>query len=94
LAKGKSAQKRARQSAQRRKHNASRRSTMRTCIKKVTLAVQAKNLSASLESFRKVQAILDRFAVKGLICDNKAARHKSNLMKQIKHLEAALSTSA
>ncbi len=75
----KSAKKRAVQSEKARKHNASRRSMMRTFIKKVYAAIEAGDKAAALKAFNEMQPIVDRQAAKGLIHKNKAARHKANL---------------
>ncbi len=75
----KSAKKRAIQSEKARKHNASRRSMMRTFIKKVYAAIEAGDKAAALKAFNEMQPIVDRQAAKGLIHKNKAARHKANL---------------
>jgi len=83
LANIKSAKKRAVQSEKRRKHNASRRSMMRTYIKKVYAAVAAGDKDAAQKAFNEMQPIVDRQASKGLIHKNKAARHKANLAAQI-----------
>ncbi|MBL6734951.1 MAG: 30S ribosomal protein S20 [Shewanellaceae bacterium] len=80
----KSAKKRALQSEKRRQHNASRKSMMRTYMKKLISAIENGNKEAAVEGFAKVQIILDRFATKGLIHKNKAARHKSKFNAQIK----------
>ena len=80
----KSAKKRAIQSEKRRQHNASRRSMMRTYVKKVIAAIATGDKAAATEAFATAQPILDRMATKGLIHKNKAARHKSNLAAQIK----------
>lgn len=82
----KSAKKRAIQSEKRRQHNASRRSMMRTYLKKTIAAVTAGDKEAATKAFAEVQPILDRMATKGLIHKNKAARHKANLAAQIKAL--------
>ncbi len=91
----KSAKKRAIQSEKARKHNASRRSMMRTFIKKVYAAIEAAQLYAAIEAgdkaaaqkaFNEMQPIVDRQAAKGLIHKNKAARHKANLTAQINKL--------
>ncbi|WPM85346.1 30S ribosomal protein S20 [Apirhabdus apintestini] len=79
----KSAKKRAVQSEKRRKHNASRRSMMRTYIKKVYAAVAAGDKDAAQKAFNEMQPIVDRQASKGLIHKNKAARHKANPAAQI-----------
>ena len=79
-----SAKKRAVQSEKRRQHNASRRSMMRTYIKKVYAAVASGDKEAAQKAFNDMQPIVDRQATKGLIHKNKAARHKANLQAQIK----------
>lgn len=79
----KSAKKRAVQSEKRRKHNASRRSMMRTYIKKVYAAVAAGDKESALNAYKSMQEVVDRQAARGLIHKNKAARHKANLIKQI-----------
>ena len=79
----KSAKKRAIQSEKARKHNASRRSMMRTFIKKVYAAIDK---AAAQKAFNEMQPIVDRQAAKGLIHKNKAARHKANLTAQINKL--------
>ncbi|CDG22478.1 30S ribosomal protein S20 [Xenorhabdus poinarii G6] len=80
----KSAKKRAIQSEKRRQHNASRRSMVRTFIKKVYAAIAAGDKEAAQKAFNDMQPIVDRQACKGLIHKNKAARHKSALAAQIK----------
>ena len=80
----KSAKKRARQAEKRRQHNASRRSMLRTYLKKTINAIAAGDKTAAQEAFTQAQPILDRMATKGLIHKNKAARHKSRLSAQIK----------
>ena len=82
----KSAKKRAVQSEKARKHNASRRSMMRTFIKKVYAAIEAGDKATALKAFNEMQPIVDRQAAKGLIHKNKAARHKANLTAPINKL--------
>ncbi|MEZ8143725.1 30S ribosomal protein S20 [Enterovibrio norvegicus FF-33] len=82
----KSAKKRAIQSEKRRQHNASRRSMMRTYLKKTITAIAAGDKEAATKAFAEAQPILDRMATKGLIHKNKAARHKASLVAQIKAL--------
>jgi small subunit ribosomal protein S20 len=86
LANIKSAKKRAIQAEKNRQHNASRRSMMRTFMKKVTTAIEAGNKEEATKAFAEVQPILDRYATKGLIHKNKAARQKSRLNTLIKAL--------
>ncbi|KXF79666.1 30S ribosomal protein S20 [Enterovibrio coralii] len=82
----KSAKKRAIQSEKRRQHNASRRSMMRTYLKKTIAAIATGDKEAATKAFAEAQPILDRAATKGLIHKNKAARHKAALAAQIKAL--------
>ncbi|PVZ70437.1 30S ribosomal protein S20 [Pelagibaculum spongiae] len=78
------ARKRARQSEKRRQHNASRRSMMRTFIKKVLSAIESGDKAAAESAYQAVVPVLDRAANKGLIHKNKAARHKSRLAAHVK----------
>ena len=82
----KSAKKRAIQAEKRRQHNASRRSMMRTYLKKVNAAIESGDKEAANAAFSVATPILDRMASRGLIHKNKAARHKSRLAAQIKAL--------
>ncbi|WP_417615914.1 30S ribosomal protein S20 [Oceanisphaera sp.] len=82
----KSAKKRALQSEKRRKHNASRRSMVRTYVKKVIAAIASGDKENAQKAFDAAQPLLDRMATKGLIHKNKAARHKSRLNAKIKAL--------
>ncbi len=86
LANIKSAQKRAKQAEKNRKHNASRRTRMRTLIKKVRAAIAAGEQKQAAEALQAATSIIDRFAGKGLIHKNTAARYKSRLSAQIKAL--------
>ncbi|SNC58570.1 30S ribosomal protein S20 [Sodalis endosymbiont of Henestaris halophilus] len=79
----KSAKKRAVQAEKKRQHNASRRSMMRTFVKKVLVSIAAGDKAAAQHAFYAMQPIVDRQASKGLIHKNKAARYKSNLIAQI-----------
>jgi small subunit ribosomal protein S20 len=88
LANSKSAKKRALQSEKRRQHNASRRSMLRSYVKKVIAAINAGDHKAATEAFNVAQPIVDRMATKGLIHKNKAARQKSRLNTRIKALAA------
>lgn len=82
----KSAKKRARQSEKARQRNASARSMVRTAIKKVVKAIDAKDKSAAEAALRNAEPIVDRYAARGLIHKNKAARHKSRLTASIRAL--------
>jgi len=86
LANIKSAKKRVITSEKARRHNASRRSMMRTFMKKVVTAIEAGQKETAQEAFTALVPVLDRYATKGLIHKNKAARHKSRLNAQINAL--------
>ncbi|NYT59508.1 30S ribosomal protein S20 [Alcaligenaceae bacterium] len=80
------ARKRARQSVERNKHNASLRSMLRTSIKRVRQAIEAGDKAIAAEVFQKTTGIIDRVADKNIIHKNKAARHKSRLAAAVKAL--------
>ena len=80
------ARKRARQAETRRQHNASRRSTMRTYLKRVVNLIAAGDKEGATEAYKEAVPLIDRSANEGLIHKNKAARHKSRLNAQIKAL--------
>ncbi|NQZ06815.1 MAG: 30S ribosomal protein S20 [Algicola sp.] len=86
MANSKQAKKRAIQAEKNRQHNASRRSMMRTLVKKVQTAIDTGNKETATAAFTAVVPILDRYATKGLIHANKAARQKSRLNAHIKAL--------
>lgn len=79
-----SAKKRAKQAEKRRSHNASLRSMVRTYIKNVVKAIDAKDLEKAQAAFTAAVPVIDRMADKGIIHKNKAARHKSRLSGHIK----------
>mgnify|MGYP000353490771 FL=1 len=82
----KSAKKRVITSEKARRHNASRRSMMRTYMKRVVAAIEAGQKETAQEAFTALVPVLDRYATKGLIHKNKAARHKSRLNAKINAL--------
>lgn len=86
MANSASARKRARQAETHRRANASRRSMMRTYMKKVVAAIEAGDKEQANAAYTVAAKVLDRTASKGLIHKNKAARHKSRLVAQIKAL--------
>ena len=77
------ARKRARQSEKRRKHNASRRSLLRTRIKQVLKAIEAGDKSAAQSAYGKAVPVIDRMSGNEIIHKHKAARHKSRLNARI-----------
>lgn len=83
------ARKRARQSENRRQHNAGLRSMVRTYLKKTYAAIESGEAEAAQAAYNAVVPVLDRIADKGIIHKNKAARHKSRLNAQVKALAAS-----
>ncbi|MCK9540173.1 30S ribosomal protein S20 [Dokdonella sp.] len=79
----KSAKKRARQSEKNRQRNASARSMVRTAIKNVVKAIDAQDKARAEAAYRIAEPVMDRYASRGLIHKNKAARHKSRLTAHI-----------
>jgi small subunit ribosomal protein S20 len=88
LANSPQARKRAKQSENRRSHNASFCSMVRTYIKKVDVAVESKDYDGATTAYNEAVPVIDRMADKGIIHKNKAARHKSRLNASIKALKA------
>ncbi len=83
------ARKRARQAEEHRQQNASRRSAMRTHVKKVVKSVAAGDREAAEAAYKAAVPMLDSTAGKGLIHRNKAARLKSRLNARLKKLAQA-----
>lgn len=79
-----SAKKRARQSIVARSRNSAQRSMYRTLIRGVIKAIEAKDKPKAEAAFKEMVPVLDRYAAKGMIHKNKAARHKSRLTERIK----------
>ena len=82
-----SAKKRMRQDAVRRIRNRSRKSTIRTQLRKVREAIAAKDLEKSQTEFRALVKKLDRAAARNVIHANAAARTKSRVSAAIKALQ-------
>ena len=83
MANSKSAEKRARQNKSRYELKHAQRSVVRTAMKNVNKAVEAKDSKLS-DVFKNAQSIVDNMANKGVIHKNKAARIKSRLNKKVK----------
>jgi small subunit ribosomal protein S20 len=66
--------------------NASQRSFVRTAIKKVLKAIDAKDKDAAQAAFKEAVPAIDKSVSKGIMNKNKAARHKSRLNAHIKAL--------
>jgi small subunit ribosomal protein S20 len=83
----KSARKRARQAQERRIHNASLRTAVRSAIKNVKKALAAGDKNAAAGVLRESQRIIDRVVAKGVMHHNAGDRHKSRLAHALKNLK-------
>lgn len=81
------ARKRARQAETHRQRNTAQRSEMRTYVKKVVKAIDAKDKEAAEATYKQTIAVVDSAVSKGLIHKNKAARHKSRLNSRIRAMQ-------
>ena len=83
----KSARKRAKQAVERREHNMSLRTEVRTAIKNVKKAVAAGKKDEAAKMLQQSQAVIDRIVAKGVLHRNAGDRHKSRLAHAIKGLK-------
>ncbi len=67
----------------RNKMNRSKKSILKTYIKKLKLAVFLKKKKTALQYFCILQSMLDKYSNKNIIHVNKSSRYKSNLFKLI-----------
>jgi len=79
----KSALKANRQNIKRREHNRQLRSKLRTGLKAVRAAVDAKDKAAAKKALTTLQSLVDKMATKGIIHKNTASRYKSRLAAKI-----------
>lgn len=63
-------------------------STMRTAIKRVEKAIQAKQVEQVRDLLKKAIPLIDKAASKGIIHRNNAARHVSRITQKVNTLEA------
>ena len=80
------ARKRARQGEKRRRHNAARRSLLRTRIKQVVQAIEDGDKEKAQAAYQRAVPVIDTMAGDSIIHRNKAARHKSRLNTRIRAL--------
>jgi small subunit ribosomal protein S20 len=83
----KSARKRAKQAVERREHNMSLRTEVRTAIKNVKKAVAAGNKDNAAKALRESQRVIDRIVSKGVLHRNAGDRHKSRLAHALKGMK-------
>jgi small subunit ribosomal protein S20 len=86
MAHHKSAKKRIRQTARRTEVNASRKSRVRTVVKKAEQALAGGDKAAALEAFRAAEAEMARGVGKGVLHKNTASRKTSRLAARLKAL--------
>lgn len=85
----KSSKKRIKIAERNRIRNVAQRSALRTYIKRYESALAAGDLAKAEQELQLVVKKLDKAVTKGLIHKNKAARHKSKLMKKWNAAKAA-----
>ncbi|AEK57451.1 MULTISPECIES: 30S ribosomal protein S20 [Acidithiobacillus] len=85
------ARKRVLQNENRRRHNASLRSRMRTYVKSVLKAVREGDQEQARRALHQAESIIDKTASKGIVHANTAARTKSRLSARVKALGTAQS---
>jgi len=86
LANTKQALKRHRQSLKRRARNRAWKSRVKKAVKKVRLAIEAKDKEAAVVAFRTATSLLDKAANRGVIHKKNAARRISRLAYHINKL--------
>ena len=79
----KSAVKANRQNVKRREHNRAQRSKLRTGLKAIRKALDAKDIDGAKGQLRDVQSLVDKMAAKGIIHRNTASRYKSRLVARL-----------
>jgi len=89
LANSPQARKRARQNEERRLHNASQRSAVRSSIKDVLKQVHANNTEGAREAYRRATSLIDKAVRRGHHHRNRAARLKSRLNERIRRMSAS-----
>jgi small subunit ribosomal protein S20 len=83
----KSSRKSARQAVQRRAHNFTLRTEVRTAIKNVKKAIAGGNKAAAAAALENSRSVIDRTAAKGILHRNAASRHMSRLAQAIKAMQ-------
>ena len=80
----KSALKAHRQNVKRREHNRELRSKLRTGLKGIRKALEAKDIAGAKGALKGIQSLVDKMATKGIIHKNTASRYKSRLAAKVK----------
>lgn len=79
----KSQKKRALTNAKKNLQNNSERSRLKTAIKKVLVAVEAKDKEAAVKAYNECNSLLDKAVTSGIKHQNYAARQKARLAKAV-----------
>jgi small subunit ribosomal protein S20 len=79
----KSGQKAHRQNLKRREHNRALRSTLRTGLKAIRKALDAKDIDGAKQQLSATQSLVDKMAAKGIIHRNTASRYKSRISARL-----------
>jgi len=85
----KNAAKKARQADKRRTRNIHAKSTLRTAIKKVRVAIEGTDLSAAQTALKEAVKTIDHYASKGVMHKNTASRTVARLSKAVHTLSQA-----
>lgn len=86
MANTKSAQKAVRKIERRTAVNKARRSQMRTYVRKVEEALEAKDATGAVQALKDAEPLVARAAQKGILHKNTASRKISRLTKRVKAL--------
>ncbi len=87
MANSKSGIKRARQSQERRMRNRVAKSRLRTATRRFREAVASQDNGTAEAELKQVVSLLDRYAVKGIVHRNTAARKKSRMSAQLHSIQ-------
>jgi small subunit ribosomal protein S20 len=85
-----SAEKRHRQSEERRLRNKRAKNTVRTSIKKFLVLARKNDCGGAQEALRDMAKLIDSAARKGIIKKNAAARKKSRMQRLLNRIKSAL----
>ncbi len=83
-----SAEKRDRQNVKQNAINTTNRSKLRSAVKKLRVAIIAKNADAAKQLLPETISAIDKAIQKGVLHRNAAARHKSRLTSHVNSLAA------
>jgi small subunit ribosomal protein S20 len=84
----KSAQKAHRQNVLRREANRQLRSRLRSSLKEIRAAIDAKDTKRAGEALNETVSLIDKMAGKGIIHVNAASRYKSRVTRRLKTASA------